>query len=402
MTRTSVVTVALAAVLGSVGACWAQDEGTPTEERPTVQRSWVDGRYVEGTAEGQTPEQGAPESAQPREMVVNAPVVKVRGGPGLYFYDVMKLTEGARVTALGEKNGWTVIVPPSSVKAMIRKSAVSSADDAAGKVTEAKARVYARDPNSSRTWAVIAELAIDSDVTITGQEGPYYVVAMPAGAKVYIKSEYLGSPAGTPGTDGATTAGIDIDDVELRPIKIDPQAEAYDEATRLLGVELAKPLAERKWADAEAALKSVSEKATSNYLKVAAEQSLATIEFQKSLQASLARLGADKKILEENLAAIRREAEQRQAARLEQARGRVTASFDFEGTLRKMRQVMAYKYRLEDEQGNFLCLLSGQASLLDPLLGRRVRVWGDKQYRPELRKYACDVQRIETVGGEVE
>jgi len=331
-------------------------------------------------------------------MLVNAPVVKVRGGPGLYFYDVVKLTEGARVTALGETHGWTVIVPPSSVVAMIKKSAVSSADGETGKVTVANARVYARDPNSNRTWAVIAELAVDSDVTITGQEDPYYVIAMPAGAKVCIKSEYLVSPAAAPGAGGGITPGIDIDDVDIRPIKIDPQAEAYDEAMGLLDVEMDKPLLERKWSDAEAALKSVSQKATSNYIKTATERSLATIEFQKSLQASLARLATDKKTLEDNLAAIRREAEQRQAARLEQARRRVTPSFDFEGMLRKMRTVMAYKYRLEDEQGNFLCLLNGEASLLDPLLGQRIRVWGDKQYRAELRKYACDVQRVEAVG----
>ncbi|NIA22444.1 MAG: hypothetical protein GWP05_10880 [Anaerolineaceae bacterium] len=162
---------------------------------------------------------------------------------------------------------------------------------------------------------------------------------------------------------------------------------------------MAKPLVERKWDDAEAALKAVGQEATGPYLKAGVERSLATIAFQKSLQASLAKLDADQKALQANLAAIRSEAEQRQAARLEEARQRVTTNFAVEGTLRKMHATMVYKYRLEDEQGNFVYLLSGQAAMLDPLLGRRVRVWGDKQYRPELKKYVCDVQRIEALGG---
>ncbi|MBN2582764.1 MAG: hypothetical protein JXL80_06815 [Planctomycetes bacterium] len=393
MTRSTVMLLTLVVVLATVGVCQAQTGEPETSQPPTIERRWTGTGFVDAPAGTEA----APAAGKP--MVVNGTAVNVRGGPGMYYYELLKLEDGATVQALGSSGGWTYIQPPQSVVALVKKGDVLTSESGA-RVTAATARVYARDPGGNCTWAVIAQLPLDETVTIKGEHDGFYEINTPSGAKVCVKGQYLSEPRTentTTNTDTSSdnTLRIDTSKVELREIHIDAQADALTAARDLLKGEMAKPLAERRWDEVEAALNDVVEKASTQYVKSAAQQSLSAIEFQKSLQAMNAKLDSDNEKLKEQLDEIRRNAEQREAERMGKASDRMAASYDFEGTLRKMTAKMAYAYRLEGDQGGYVCLLNGNASLMDPLLGRKVRVWGDKRFRVDLDMNVCEVQRIE-------
>jgi uncharacterized protein YgiM (DUF1202 family) len=334
-------------------------------------------------------------------MMVNGVAVNVRSGPGVHYYELLKLEDRATVQALGSSGGWTHIAPPQSVVALVKKSDVTAdATGNAGSVSVPAARVYARDPASNRTWAVIGQVRQGEAVTIEGQHGDFHLVDLPAGARVCVRSQYLTEPrpAEPPVREGTgELPPIDTSTVELRPIRLDPKAETLTAAQALLTNEMAKPLAERRWTEIEVSLKEVAEKAETDYIKAAAAQSLAAVEFQKSLQAMAAKLDADNQKLRQEVDAIRHEAEQRQAQRMGQSGDQASVSHDFEGILRKMTAVMAYEYRLEDAGGNYICLLTGNAALMEPLVGRNVRVWGVRGFRVDMDINVCDVRRIELV-----
>ncbi len=408
MTRSIAVFWSVMIVLATVDACRAQTTAPETAQPPTVERRWTGTGFVDAPAtEAAAADAAAPASgatvAAPVPMVVNGTAVNVRSGPGMYYYELLKLEDKATVQTLGTSGGWTYITPPRSVVPLIRKSEVTvDASGKAGSVSAAMARVYARDPASPRTWAVIAQLPQNEPVTIEGQHGDYYIIAMPPGARVCVRSQYLVEPQTVePSRESESEVPLHIDTskVEVRPIRIDPQAEPLTSAQTLVKEELAKPLAERRWDKVEAALKEVAEKAETDSVKSAAAQSLSVIEFQKSLQEKAAKINADNQKLQQQIEAIRREAEQRQAQRMGRTGDSPAVSYDFEGILRKMTAVMAFAYRLEDAQGNYICLLNGNPAIMEPLVGQTVRVWGIKGFRVDLDMNVCDVRRIELAPG---
>ncbi|HOI54165.1 MAG TPA: hypothetical protein PLP01_02845 [Phycisphaerae bacterium] len=410
MTRSIAAFWTVVIALAAVDTCRAQTTAPETAQPPTIERRWtgtgfVDAPATETAATDTAAPAVAPSAAATVPMVVNGTAVNVRSGPGMYYYELLKLEDKATVQTLGSSGGWTYIAPPQSVVPLIRKSDVAAdASGKAGSVSAAMARVYARDPASPRTWAVIAQLPQSEAVTIEGQHGDYYIIATPAGARVCVRSQYLVEPQTVEPsrTDEGGSEGplhIDTSKVEVRPIRIDPQAETLTSAQAMVKGELAKPLAERRWDEVEATLKEVAEKAEADYVKSAAAQSLAVIEFQKSLQEKAAKIDADNQKLQQQLEAIRREAEQRQAQRMGRTGDSPAVSYDFEGVLRRMTAVMAFAYRLEDAQGNYICLLNGNAATMEPLVGQTVRVWGIKGFRVDLDMNVCDVRRIELSPG---
>ena len=98
--------------------------------------------------------------------------------------------------------------------------------------------------------------------------------------------------------------------------------------------------------------------------------------------------------------ALRMQAALRATADVGEQQTRTLQSYDFEGTLKRMRTAMPYPYRLESPLGRYVCLISGDAGTLDPLLGQKVRVWGEKHYRADWNMYVCDVKRVEAAPSE--
>jgi uncharacterized protein YgiM (DUF1202 family) len=343
---------------------------------------------------------GVAVSEYPRDMEIKGDAVHVRSGPGMYYYDVALVNEATRVRVESAENGWSAITAPAkwSVAALVKKEDVKS--DAAlsksGTVTATMARVYAKDPKSDRTWAVIGQLPADAKVTIKGEEGPYYTVAMPEGATVYVKDEFLEPVAKNSGGSGS---GLSAKLPEIKPMELDPQTPAYEKAAGQLRAELAKPLAERKFSpELVDAMRDVAEKAKAEYLSDAASQGLAQIEFQKALQQGLEKQKADRESLAAKLGEIKDVEAKEQAKR--EAETREKGSIiqpDFTGVLRKMTATMGYAYRLESDDGRYVCLLNGDAKQLDQLLGLKVRVWGVKKNRSDLNIWVIDASKVEAV-----
>lgn len=333
-----------------------------------------------------------------REMQVAGDAVNIRSGPGMYFYTVAKLNKGTRVPVFGTEGQWTATRPPASVVALVKKSDIAMGDGTSGAVDAAAARVYAKDPASDRTWAVIDRLARDALVTVIREEAPYLVIAMPETARVYVRNDYLERVQDT-GSNTTTPVGP-YELPKVKEFKLDPQSEAYDAATKLLSAEMEKPLMERDFDAAEKALGEVLEKAEANYLKTEVQGCLETIKFQRDLQAGMKKLEADRKALADDLAVIK--------AKEDAEQGRLTVSptdamklHAFEGVVMPMRAQMAYRYRLQDDDRRLVCLLDGEASLFEPLVGKKVRVWGEKQYLPAWKTHVCEVTRIaEVAAGE--
>lgn len=326
----------------------------------------------------------------PRSMQVAGTAVNVRSGPGLYYYEVAKLNEPTRVVGLSEESGWVAVKPPASVVALVKKEDVQRDERGNSSVRAASARVYARDQASGRTWAVIDQLPVDTGVKIVREEGPHYVITMPATARVFISLEFLKEAPGR----GAGAILPELPKVE--PLELDPQGEAFEKAATALDAELEKPLALRNFDALERDLTEVQAKAKAGYLKDSAAEVLETIKLQRDLQQGLKRLASDKQALERDLAALKKKSEEQQAA-LAKGPPQAPPAADFEGTLYRLKAQVAYPYALEDAPGHYVCLLRGNAALLEPLVGKNVRVWGDKQYRADWDKHVCDVKRVEAV-----
>ncbi len=338
----------------------------------------------------------------PRDMEIKGDAVHVRSGPGLYYYDVALVKEATRVRVESESDGWSAITGAGklNVAALVKKDDVKSdpASSKSGTVTATMARVYAKDPGSDRTWAVIGQLPAETAVTIKGEEGPYYTVALPEGATVYVKDEFL-VPVSRGSREASSGTGLSVKLPEIKPVELDPETPAYEKAAGDLETELAKPLAERKFsAELVDSLRDVKDKAKADYLSEAATRALKQIEFQKALQQGLEKQKAEREETAKKLAEIQEAAAKDQAKREAEAAGRSSViQPDFEGVLRKMTATMGYSYRLENAEGRYVCLLNGDVAQLDQLLGLKVKVWGVKRNRADLNMWVVEASKVEVV-----
>lgn len=339
--------------------------------------------------------------AFPQKMEVSGEAVNVRSGPGEYFYRLGRLSEPTVVTALGEANGWYGVEPPVDVEALVRKSDVRRGDTESGLVTATMARVYAADPGSARRWAVIAQLPIDSQVTILGETGDYFRISTPDEARVYVNGSYL-RRRGEGGTEDTQQTGNGEEttgtvDIEVKQFNIDPQAEVYDGAVEQLGEELQRPLRERDFRQIEQKLSTVKAEAEAPYLKQEAERLLGVITFQRELQAGIERLQEDRQTLQRQLSEIERQTQERTVEESGEETAENVATPDAEGVLKRMAAVSKYPYRLEGADGRFVCLLRSAGPDLSAYVGETVRVWGHTERLPEWGDMeACEVMRIET------
>lgn len=329
-------------------------------------------------------------SANPLPMQISGTAVRVRSGPGTYFYELSQLNEPTQVETYGREHGWTAIRPPSKVVALVKKSDVLSTDGVNGVVTVTSARVYAKDPVSGRTWAVIAQLPRDESVKILRTEDDRYAIEMPKGAHVYVDSTLL-----KPVSTGTTMIpGLTGELPKIKPLEVDPEEKSFNAAMDLLEAEMQKPLAERDFSKAEEALKAVAGKVKVVYLLSEVEEALGRIAFQKELQEGLKKKAADARALEAELAAIRAK-EEALIAKTRQAPLDVDRKPQFTGVMKQMLARMTYKYRIEDAAGNYLCMIEGDDGELAQFVGKTVRVWGETKYRTDLKMTILTVKSIE-------
>ena len=197
----------------------------------------------------------APKPAFPYSGYINADSVRIRSGPGLYYYQLAILNNNAPVVVENEADGWLALRPSAGVYGLMKKSDLAIAPD--GKkaaVSAPTARIYAASESANRHWSVMATLKDGDAVQVLGPaDGDLVKIAPPESAHVYVVSQYV--QAGT-GTGGANTALLNMTELP----KVDPLVEDFKKANSALDAEQKKPLGDRDFASATAAFKEIAEK----------------------------------------------------------------------------------------------------------------------------------------------
>jgi len=345
-------------------------------------------------APAQTTE-GATRPAPPFTGFINADLVNIRCGPGLYYYPLVQAAQNTPVVVEGESRNWLALRPLAGVCGLVKKSdATLSADGTTATLASPAARVYASGPAATRQWCVMSVPEEGAALQILGPaEGEWLRVAPPEGARVYVLAQYV-----TPGA--ALTPVGPLPPVDVEPPKLDPLAQAYSEAGAALAGEMKKPVDERDYAPALARFADIADKAEKNWLKQAASRRAAEIqaliEQQKEFRATVA-IGArlDQRLAEldaqrtADLTAAEREAALQKPPFL--ATGVVAPLESLEDVDHPI------KFKLVDQRGRPVVVLQSTLYDLNHYVGKAVGIRGTRMYLPDWRTYLVTVDDLEVL-----
>jgi len=331
----------------------------------------------------------------PYSGFINADLVNVRCGPGLYYYPVVQAAKNTPVVVESESRDWLALRPLTGVCGLVKKSDVTlSTDGTTATLASSAARVYASGPAATRRWCVMPVPAEGATLKVLGPaEGDRLRVAPPAGARVYILAQYV-----TPGTS-LTSAGP-LPSVDIEPPTRDPLAQAYNDAAAALAEEMNKPVDERDYAPALAQFADIADKAEKNWLKAAASRRAAElqalIEQQKEFRATVA-IGTrlDQRLAEldarrtADLNAAEREAALQKPPFL--ATGVVAPMESLEGTDHPIQ------FKLIDQRGRPVVVLQSTLYDLKQYVGKAIGVRGTRAYLPDWRIYVVTVDDLEVL-----
>ena len=173
--------------------------------------------------EGEPP---AAKPAFPYSGYINAEAVRIRSGPGLYYYPLATVTSGMPVIIEGDAEGWLALRPTEGIWGLVKKSDVDVAPD--GKkatVLAPSARIYAASESANRSWCVMATLKQGDTVQVLGPAAAadFVKIAPPEGSHIYVVAQYV-----TAGT-GQSGIGAAMAQLSEAP-KLDPLVEAFKKA----------------------------------------------------------------------------------------------------------------------------------------------------------------------------
>jgi hypothetical protein len=326
---------------------------------------------------------------------INADLVNVRCGPGLYYYPLVQVAQNTPVVVESESRDWLALHPLTGACGLVAKNDVTlSADGTTATLASPAARVYASGPAATRPWCVMPVPAEGATLQVLGPaEGDRLRVAPPDGARVYVLTQYV-----TPGTS-LTSVGP-IESANIEPPKLDPLAQAYNDAGAALAGEMKKPVDERDYAPALAQFADIADKAEKNWLKAAASRRAAEIqaliEQQKEFRATVA-IGSrlDQRLTEldaqrtADLNTAEREAALQKPPFL--ATGVVKPLDSLEG------EDHPIKFKLIDQRGWPVVLLQSTLYYLNQYVGKAVGVRGTRTYLPNPRIYVVTVDDLEVL-----
>jgi len=344
---------------------------------------------------GGEPAQGAPKPAFPYSGYINTDAVRIRSGPGLYYYQLAMLNNNAPVVVENEADGWLALRPTSGIYGLMKKSDLAIAPDSKkATVSAPTARVYAGSDSANRHWGVMATLKQDDAVQVLGPgEGDLVKVAPPESARMYVVSQYVQAGTGTAAVN-PTLAALS------QPPKVDPLIEDFKKADAAFGEEQKKPMGERDFAAATAAFKEIAEKTDKSFLKRAALERQALIKSLEKQQADYLKVLAISDRLDKNLAEIRAQ----EAAKAAQAeRDKKLAKVEFVATglvapLESMENVdYPIKFKLVDQNNHPLVVLKSSTYDLSKYVGKVIGIRGAKTYLKDWRIYLVTVDDLEVI-----
>ena len=150
-------------------------------------------------AESAEPQDAEPQTPPlPHIAQITGKNVYIRSGPGTAYYFCGKLDAPAQVTVVGHENTWTEILPPAGSYSWISKDYVKldTANPGIGIVTGDDVRVWAGSDfvEPMRSHSLQKKLNEGDIVKLTGkadENETYYKIVPPAGAGLWISSQYL-------------------------------------------------------------------------------------------------------------------------------------------------------------------------------------------------------------------
>jgi len=348
------------------------------------------------TPEAAEPLPAPPKPAFPYSGYINADAVRIRSGPGLYYYQLAVLNNGASVVVENEVDGWLALRPSAGVFGLVRKGDLTMAPD--GKkatVSAATTRVYSASDTSNRHWDVMATLKQGDAVQVVGPgEGDLVKITPPEGAHIYVVAQYVQAGTGPGSPNAALTASL------AEPPKVDPLVEDFKKADSALEAEQKRPIGQRDFAAVTAAYKEIVEKTDKAYIRRAAEGRLAFIQGLARQQEGYLKSLSITDRLDKNLAEIHAQ-EATKAAQAERDKKLAKAEFVATGLvapLESMEDVdYPIKYKIVDQKGHPLVVLKSSAYDLSKYVGKIVGIRGAKTYLKDWRIYLVTVDDLEVI-----
>lgn len=345
------------------------------------------------------PPEGEPPAAKPAfpySGYVSAEAVRIRSGPGLYYYPLATVNSGMPVIIEGDAEGWLALRPTEGIWGLVKKSDVDVAPD--GKkatVLAPSARVYAASASASRSWCVMATLKQGDTVQVLGPAAAadFVKIAPPEGSHMYVVAQYVTAGTGPSGV-GAALAQLS------EPPKLDPLVEDFKKTDAALEEELKKPVGERDYKTLAGAFKEILDKAEKFYLKRAAQERLALIQNLDAEQAAYLKVLAIGDRLDKRLADIKAQ-ETAKAAEAEREKKLARPEFAASGMLQLLESLedvdYPIKYKIVDQNNHPLVVLKSTTYDLGKYVGKVVGVRGQKTYLKDWRIYLVTVDDLEVL-----
>jgi len=291
--------------------------------------------------------------------------VNLRSGPGMNYYRCSKIGEPNTVTVVETKFSWSKVVPLKGCFSWISKQYVKIEQDnpSIGVVTGDDVRVWAGSDFVEPMYSTSLQTKLDvgDTVQLLGEEkSDYYKITPPAGAYLWISSEYLVPVKSIEKTDvekpviEAIPSGTKSQTVVQGQLPIESKMlKEYNELTEKVEAESQKPLDEQNYTELKNGLAKIAEDPNSGKAGKYAKFQIAQIDrYELAAQASDIIRQQDSQ-LEQKIAQIDKQAEAEKIAKSD------LGMFAVMGTLKKSRvfdvKAGITRYMILDDQGKLLC-----------------------------------------------
>ncbi len=323
--------------------------------------------------------------------------VYVRSGPGTNYYNCGKLKRGDKVKVVRIQYSWSCIVPPDGSFSWISTQYVSidSNNPGTGIVAGDGVRVYAGSDYVRPIHSTTLQLKLDKGdkVKLLGEEKDnYYKITTPAGAYLWISTEYTKplAPAGKiPGVTPLKVEPNETAAVVTRKGSVeDGMLKVYYALEKQLQAERARPIEQQNYAGIKKAFADIAANKEAGKAARYAEFVIKQIERLEFVLVA----AKEVQLQNEQLQQTRDKIDKARAIRL--AKLEELGRFAVIGQLKTSSifgsEPQLKYYRITDESDKIICyaLLTGQASTMDlsKLIDHKVGLVGTLEAHPQTGK----------------
>jgi uncharacterized protein YgiM (DUF1202 family) len=339
-------------------------------------------------------EQATPATTTPAEVMAND--VYIRSGPGTNFYQCGRLYKGDRVQVAKTLQGWSAIVPPPGSYSWIAVQyvSVSIQNPTEGIVTGNSVPVYAGsddlEPLVSTSKQDVTMVRGEKVRLLNEERDEYYKIVPPAGAYLWVSSQYLQAAQG-PGVSlpNTTTAGGTQPQTGEAPGTAAPTpTEAgllteYYALSKQITEEQKKPLDQQDFTALKTKLKVLADNKEGGKASRYAEYTLKQIDRIELARSAAKELDQQKKDLQDSSTKIDEALKKRLEGIEDSGKYAVTGKLQPSALYSTTVAGQAKRYQLLDDNGNIKCYVApaGAAATKDlaPFIGHKVGLVGQIQ-----------------------